>query len=213
MNTLLLLAHPDDEVLGCGGLIQVRREAGHDVRVVTLCGRKYGYGVGDQYEQEQELHYQQALYFLDVSSSQYYVLEEGEPQTLGYYATLRILEHELSEYQPDEVVVHRAQDVNQDHRWLSECCKIALRPANLGSVTRILAVPGVDGGMPPGVNCFIPLTREQVDRKIEAMGFYTRESRTLPHPRAPENLLAYHRLAGSACGEKYAEPFILLLQK
>jgi LmbE family N-acetylglucosaminyl deacetylase len=213
MKTLCLLAHPDDEVLGCGGLIMTRREAEDAVRVITVFGRTYGYGTGDQHAMEQELHYRQALWFLGVSLSKYYALEEGEPLSLKYYPTLRILEHELAEYQPDEVVVHSASDLNQDHRWLAECCRIALRPANLGRVTRILAMPGIDGGVPSGVNFVVPMTQAQVDRKIEAMAFYTRESRALPHPRAPENLVAYHRMVGSLCGEMFAEPFILLMQK
>jgi hypothetical protein len=74
-------------------------------------------------------------------------------------------------------------------------------------------MPGIDGGVPSGVNFVVPMTQAQVDRKIEAMAFYTRESRALPHPRAPENLVAYHRMVGSLCGEMFAEPFQLLMQK
>jgi hypothetical protein len=34
MNVLAVVAHPDDEVIGCGGTLAKLRENGNDVRVV-----------------------------------------------------------------------------------------------------------------------------------------------------------------------------------
>jgi LmbE family N-acetylglucosaminyl deacetylase len=214
MRTLCICAHPDDEALSCGGLILTRlSDRANVVKVLTLFGRKYGYGEGPQYAEEQYAAYKAALKALGSPQAHYHVLEEGEPQTQGYYRTLRIIEDELVGFVPDEVVVHSADDLNQDHRWLAECCRIALRPANLGDVTRVLTMLGIDGRLHPGINFFIPLTPVQMEQKQRAMACYHRESRVAPHPRASINLMAYHRLAGSQCGELFAEPYILTLQK
>lgn len=213
MKTLCILAHADDEVLSCGGLIRQRVDAGHRVHVMEFFGRTYNYGHGDQHWKEQQEDRRKAQQILGYQVLFDGCAREGEPHTHSYYHFLDMVESVLHSYEPDEVVVHAPVDLNQDHRWLAEICRIALRPANLGSVKRILQCFGVDGRLDSSVNFYLPLTESQMQVKLLAMACYQRESRVDPHPRSPENLRAYHRLVGSQCGELYAEPYALLLHK
>ena len=56
------------------------------------------------------------------------LMREGEPASVGFYDLLEPIERELREFQPDEVVIPSADDLNQDHRHLNHVCRIALRP-------------------------------------------------------------------------------------
>jgi len=212
MRTLIVSAHLDDESLSCGGLIQDRVAKGIPVDVVVLFGRKYNYGVGDQKIKEQGKHFEEACRWLGVTDSWCFLFEEGEPTKVGYYKLLQAIEIQLAERNYTEAVVPSSLDLNQDHRWLADVCKIALRPSNLGKIERILSWQGIDG-FSREANYYLPLCQDYLYRKIEAVACYKREWRESPHPRSLENLKAYHRLAGSRCGEEFAEPYNLIYQK
>jgi LmbE family N-acetylglucosaminyl deacetylase len=210
---MVVVAHMDDEAISCGGLILNRaKEYGSDVGVIALFGRKYNYGKDEQHQEEQLEQFHRSCRLLGVRSHFCFNYEEGEPQHVGYYALLEILERELAMHQPEEIVVPSATDLNQDHRWLSDVCRIALRPANLEKVNRILAWHGVDGTL-AAANWFERITPEDLEVKLKAVEYYTRETRGLPHPRCRENIIATHRVVGSKCGFTYAEPYTLLMQR
>lgn len=210
---LVFVAHKDDEALSCGGLIHSRVAEGHAVRVVTVFGRQYNYGEGDQYTEEQHAEFVQSIALLGVTDYSCHDLLEGEPHQHGYYSVLQVLESELAAFDPTEVVLPSRQDLNQDHRWLAECGAIALRPANLRNVRRILAAHGLDGGYPRGVNWFLPLSSTTLLCKLAAIACYRREARADPHPRGISGLDSWHRQAGTAVGVAFAEPYTLLLNK
>jgi LmbE family N-acetylglucosaminyl deacetylase len=199
-------------VLSCGGLIQKRLSAGGEVRVVLLFRRIYTYGEGEQFVTEQDNHFSAACKILGISNSiNYYFNEElkyGE-----YYSFLKVIEQELGSFNPDEVVVHSEEDLHQSHRWLADISKVVLRPANIGSVSRILAAFGMDSVTSASSNWFEILTEDQVFLKLQAMNCYERERRGMPHQRAHENLVALHQVIGARCGNYWAEPYKLLFQK
>ena len=125
-------------------------------------------------------------------------MREGEPATVGYYELLEPIERELREFQPDEVIIPSADDLNQDHRHLNHVCRIALRPINLRNVRRVLEFVGLDGRLRQPTY-YIALTRSELELKLSAINCYRRERRELPSPRAPENVEAQARVWGAAC--------------
>lgn len=214
-KTLFILAHLDDEALSCGGLIQKRLNEGVQVHILILYSRKYNYGKGDQKQAEQWNHFISAITALGLEeeNTRYAGLEEGEPHRVGYYPTLSWIEETLSTVQPDEVIIPSEKDLNQDHRFLHDACRIALRPANLGAVKRVLAAHAHDGGLPEGANVFVELTHTELLIKQKAVNCYTTESRPYPHPRSL-SMLEYHaRMVGSKIGVTFAEPYTLITQR
>ena len=217
-KTLFVLAHQDDEALSCGALILSRLSHGGEVSLLTLFSRKYHYGSGNQYGQEQMDAYYSSIRELTPLGSRelearFLGFEEGEPFKQRYYEVLEAIESKLTEYQPDSVVIPCMSDMNQDHRWLGDCSRIALRPSNLGTVQQVLVSYGLDGRLGAEMNWFLPVSLDMLEQKLRAVSCYERESRKVPHSRSRENLIAYHRLAGSLCGEEYAEPYTLLMQR
>lgn len=212
-KTLVIVAHEDDEALSTGGLIARRASRdGVEVSVLTVFGRSYNYGQGDQHREEQAQAFRRSCGFLGVSAFGSLGLEEGEPARASYYYVLNKIETLLSSFGPTEVVIHDDQDRNQDHQWLSNVCKIALRPWNIPQVKRVLMCQSPDG-LPKETNYYVSMTPMEVELKRSAVESYARESRMGVHPRSPENLDAWHALCGSFCNAERAEPYRLYYQR
>lgn len=223
-KTLVIVAHPDDEAISCGGLIQNRLQQGNLVSILVMCNRRYpGLGVQDllaaQQADRQALKDSVCRLSHDSKSTHplrynYYDRPEGEPYVAGYYDWLGVVEKELQGwYGYDEVVIPSPTDLNQDHRHLSEICTIALRPANLGTVKQVLMWHALDGGTPASANWFEPMTQAALDTKQEALTCYQSEVRAQPHPRAPCNIHAHAMVCGSQAGYALAEPYTLHLRR
>lgn len=215
MRTLIILAHQDDEALSCGGLIQDRLMRGNKVYLITMFGRKYEYGRQDQaMELRQQADYEKACAELGMQWGTYnhVGLEEGEPSKVGYYAPLEAVERRLKLFPANEVVIPSKLDMNQDHRHLHDVCRIALRPANLHKVDRVLIAHAHEGDCSEA-NYFVQLSDEMLEKKLKAVETYSTEVRYSPHPRCRENIVAHARIAGSKVGAKYAEPYTLWMQR
>lgn len=215
-RTLVLVAHMDDEALSCGALIQNRVKRGVEVQVASISGRVYDYGEVSEAQTftEEYRDFKTACGILGLASEQFTVFNrvEGEPYSLGYYNPLKVVERLLADFKPDEVIIPSANDLNQDHRHYADVCRIALRPANLGGVSRILAARAFDSTLTEPTY-FVPFDRAALSVKLQAVAAYRNEVRTLPHPRAPENIEAYHRVMGAKAGVEFAEAYDLIFSK
>ena len=217
MKTLIIAPHMDDEAISCGGLILRRGEMGGQVRVLAIHGRHYGFvGTVEQRRSDEAERddFFAALGVLGVTRSGGHCLmvREGAPAEAGFYDLLGPIESELKSFQPDEAVIPSADDLNQDHRHLNHVCEIALRPINIGAVTKVLEFCALDGRV-RAPNHFVTLTRSALDTKLRAINCYRRERRHLPSPRAPENVEAQARVWGAACGQEFAEAYVQTLGK
>lgn len=211
MRTLLILPHLDDESISCGGLIQKRiAAAGPDqVSAVVLFSRVYNYGLTDGFEEEHE-DFKEAAEALGLKMHAAYQLKEGEPAQVGYYEMLQIVEKSIEGFNPDEVIIPAHDDLNQDHRFLNDVCRIALRPFNLGRIARILEFFALDG-TPKQPSWYEALSQEQLLTKQKAVGMYRREAREGFSPRSPANIEAQARVWGSQIGEEFAEAYRIVL--
>lgn len=204
---MIIAAHMDDESFSCGGLICTRVQQGADVFVMTLFGRTYGQSLDEKHSwdaESEDFHAARKVLgygrFLNVCN------DEGEPLRTGYYSLLREIEKTLRDFDPTEVVIPSAEDLNQDHRHLAAVCKIALRPANLHYVRRVLEARSFDSRVQE-CSYYVPMSRTVLDEKLEAMACYRRESRRMPHVRSPVNAEALHRVFGAKCGSEFAEGY------
>ena len=222
MKILIVAAHPDDEVLGCGGTIARLAQDGHEVRIAIL-----GEGIASRYvspEKEEggliaELHERshdvgQQLSVREVLS---FDLPDNRFDTVPLLDIVKMIESLVDKQQPSVVYTHHGGDLNIDHQVTHRAVLTATRPQQTCSVKEIYAfeVPSstewafqqFEPVFCP--NVFVDIT-ETLEIKLRAMQLYESEARPFPHPRSPEALRAIAHRWGSTVGLKAAEAFQLI---
>lgn len=202
-RAMILVAHADDESLGCGGIIQKLKAASWAVSVVILSNGLLT--VRGKIEDNREDAVQACT-----------VLGVQEPVFLGY-ADQQFDRYPLAEMardvakldlEPDLIVTHVDQDLNNDHRVTCEIAKIAGRPKHKPVSILGCEVPSTAfwNGRPFSANYFLDIT-SQIDRKIEAFSCYRGEIQDYPHPWSEKGLRLLAEYHGMQCGFQYAEAF------
>jgi LmbE family N-acetylglucosaminyl deacetylase len=220
-RALVIAAHPDDEVLGCGGTIARYRMSGVDVRVVFLAE-----GVTARYADD-ELNSQEviaksenrnrnaikALNILSVPQDQVFLSTRPccRLDQVPLIHLVKEIEQHLNEIRPDQVLCHSAGDVNIDHRIANEALRAAIRPSPGSSIRSVLNFEVLSSTEWNTDSPFAPTTfvdiSEVMDLKVEALAAYGDEMRPAPHPRSPEVLRALATFRGTQVGVRYAEGF------
>lgn len=113
---LSIAAHPDDEMLGCGGTLALAASKGDKVRSVIL-----GQGLLSRKHPETSLNTLQedsrkANRILGVDSTGFYELPDNAFDTVSLLSIVQIVEQEISSYSPDIIFTHYGHDLNVDHR-------------------------------------------------------------------------------------------------
>ena len=211
-RVLVVAAHPDDDVLGCGGLMARLRADGADVRVLLLAD-----GVSSRDEQPQELaerhaNARSALAELGVGHVDIETLPDNALDTVPLLDIARLVSARTSEFAPDTVLTHSLTDLNIDHRLTAEAALIAARPQPGSPVRRVLhfEVPSATGWRPSG-RPFDPRFHADVsghvEAKLAALRHYDAEMRPFPHARSYEAVEALLRWRGASVGVAAAEAF------
>jgi LmbE family N-acetylglucosaminyl deacetylase len=226
MRILVISAHPDDEVLGCGGAIARWSTAGHELFVAIL-----GEGFSARYRQsdmpEDSRREQERLYensrnvskFLGVKELFQFRYPDNRFDTVPLLEIVQCIESVLNKTRPHAVYTHHGGDLNIDHVITFRAAMTATRPLATCSVTELYTyeVPSASdwsfGCFTPSFkpNVFVDI-RETIEAKITAMEMYDSETRPFPHPRSPEYLRANARRWGGVTGLPAAEAFELVRQ-
>lgn len=216
MNALIVVAHPDDEVLGCGIAGSALADAGASVRACFLSGHaeaRIGLPAHD-------------TLLADISRAQA-ILGFG-PAIIGAFPNIKLntvphlelvqfIEKAIVETQPDVVFTHHPADVNDDHLQTSRACQAAIRLFQRRAGVRRArlyfaeVLSSTDWSLPGGMPQFAPDTfvdgSGRLERKIEAMRAYRGVMRDPPHPRSEQVLRALAQYRGAQSGCLEAEAF------
>jgi LmbE family N-acetylglucosaminyl deacetylase len=224
-SVLVVAAHPDDEVLGCGGTIARHAEAGDQVQVLIVAeGATSRQQQRDRGQANDELSAlaqaaQQAGAILGAQGVELLDLPDNRLDSLDRLDLIKQIEERIARHEPQVVYVHHAGDVNVDHRRLHEAVITACRPTPSQPVRRLLSfeVASSTEWQPPGSappfqpNWFVDISA-QWPRKREALAAYSSEMRPWPHARSLEALEHLARWRGAQVGVEAAEAFCLLRQ-
>ena len=224
-RVLVVAAHPDDEVLGCGGTIARHVDAGDQVQVLIVAeGATSRLQHRDRVQAGEALSAlaqaaQKAGTILGAPGVELLDLPDNRLDSLDRLDLIKCIEQRIARHQPQVVYVHHAGDVNVDHRRLHEAVVTACRPTPGHPVQRLLSfeVASSSEWQPPGSapafqpNWFVDIS-DQWRRKREALMAYASEMRPWPHARSLEALEHLARWRGAQVGVEAAEAFCLLRQ-
>jgi len=221
MSILVIAAHPDDEVLGCGGTIRRHVEEGERVDILFICdgvGAR-GYTVESSEGEIRREAGCKAAEILGAQEPRFLDLPDNQLDTLPLLSVVKAIEEVLEELQPHTVYTHHSGDLNIDHSLINRAVLTACRPQPEEFVKNIYAFevasstewsePAHDAVFTP--NHFVDIAT-CLDAKLGALEAYEFELRPFPHPRSKEAVMALAQWRGASAGLEAAEAFQVLRQ-
>ena len=209
-RVLCVFAHPDDEVLACGGTIAKHVEVGDEVQVLILAD-----GVGSRKEQdlkERQIAGKRANMILGTRNLTLLEYADNKMDTYPQLQITQSIEDVMEGYKPTVVYTHWHGDMNIDHQVVSKSVKVACRPQT-GSTVKLLLMGEVcsstewAGGFNP--TWFVNICSTW-NKKIDALMCYKKELRDWPHARSLGAVKALMQHRGASVGVGYAEAFELV---
>jgi LmbE family N-acetylglucosaminyl deacetylase len=222
MKILVVAAHPDDEVLGCGGAIARLSQEGHDIHFAIVGEGMTSRGSSrDQTDPHQlsRLHRQAhaAAECLGVKVVTLFGLPDNRLDTIPLLEIVKLLEELVESVRPEVVYTHHPGDLNIDHGVVHRAVLTATRPMSGQCVREVYTfeVPSsTDWAFQRPEHCFRPNVFIDITRtlaaKISSFACYDTEAREFPHPRSAEALRATATRWGSVVGCRAAEAFELI---
>ena len=206
MNRVLVVAaHPDDELLGVGGIVIKHTLKGDEVRSIIMCeGESFRYH--DDVGQNTAIHEVAEI----IGVNKVYQLKYPDQKLDTYTLTDLItpLEKISEEYKPNIIYCQSFCDANRDHKLLFEAAMIAFRPTSrwIEDFYSFYTASSTEWGYPRN---FVPDTwidiSDVLNKKIEAFGKYHSEVKEYPHPRSYDALIYQAHFWGNQCCMDAAE--------
>lgn len=221
-RVLVVAAHPDDEVLGCGGAILKHVFRADSVRILImaegLTSRDLTRDTVGHKEDLAHLHESSALAAkcLGAEGVRLCLFPDNRMDSVDLLDIVKEVEKEIEVFKPNIIYTHHAGDVNIDHRITHDAVVTACRPLPDCPVETLLFFevlsstewqsPSPDRVFAP--NWFVDIG-DELDKKLETLHCYASEMREFPHPRSYEGVKALAAYRGISIGRKYAEAFLL----
>jgi len=219
-KVLILAAHPDDEILGCGGLI-AKYHKNIKFRVVFIAeGSSCRFAPTAINEikaaiNERENSARNALKKFSPESITFENHECGKLDSIPIIDINKIIERHIKEFNPDTVISHSHTDANSDHRRIAESVIMATRPGALNTVKTVISMEipsstewNFNSVFEP--NLFLSINDNQLNEKIEALEKYNSEIKAFPFPRSAEGIKTFARYRGLQSGNSLAEAFRII---
>lgn len=221
-KVLVVAAHPDDEILGCGATIASHIEHGDQVSVLIMAegatSRLFKRNRSEVKDELSELHLAAlaANDILGVTRLQLLDFPDNRMDSVDLLDVIKVIEAEINAWQPNILYTHHSGDVNIDHRVIHDAVIAATRPQPLNNVHTLLFFEVASStewrpaasAQPFSPNWFVDITNHW-QKKQAALEAYKSEMRPYPHTRSIEALESLAKWRGSSVGYAYAEAFIL----
>lgn len=219
---LIVAAHPDDDVLGCGGTLKKLSKLKKNVRVIFIAeGSSCRFTNYEKYKKkisktinQREDYAKKALLDLGLKSSSFYNLMCGKLNKYPITEIAKIIENEILKFKPEVLITHSNYDVNLDHRTVYQACLQSTRPIKKNRIKALLSFEVLSStewkyNKTFEPNLFINIDKE-IKYKIKAMQRYKSEMNNFPHPRSIIGINTLAKYRGIQSQNKFAEAFKII---
>jgi len=219
---LVVAAHPDDEVLGCGGTTARLSREGREVHILIL-----GEGETSRYAERSAApagatdalkdHARKAAAILGAAEVCLHDFPDNRFDSLPLLEVVKTVEAAMDRIRPETVFTHHGGDLNIDHAVTFRAVLTAARPTPGSSVKSLLCfeVPSATDWAfgsferPGPQNLYYDITGF-LDIKLAALAAYDSEMKPFPHARSIEAVTALGNSRGARVGVVAAEAFWLV---
>lgn len=224
---MIVVAHPDDELLGLGATMNRLIAESNVVTHLVILGEgitsRSDVRDEEKWKKELETHRKNiyaAQACIGYHSVSIHQLADNRFDSVNLLDIIKIVEKEKEQFRPDVIFTHHGGDLNIDHQRTFEAVVTCTRPMAHEQVSTIIAFETPSGtewraSTDPRhfiPNLFFEVSEENVNAKIRGMENYEFEKRKYPHPRSPEALKIQAQRWGVAIGKPFAEAFVLVRQ-
>lgn len=224
MSYLIVVAHPDDEVLGAGATMYKLAQNGEEVNVCIMSSQAAARTLRPS-DNELEEDMNNSMKLLGVNRVFVGNFPNIKMNTVAHLDLVQFIEKVIIETKATTIITHHPSDLNNDHVQTSIACQAAVRlfqrRNDIKPLEELLYMEVLSStewevntsikGFKP--NTYIEVGKEAIEKKIQALLQYRNVMRQYPHPRSEEviNGLAIYRGAMSGCN--YAEAFESVIRR
>ncbi|MBT3405565.1 PIG-L family deacetylase [Candidatus Woesearchaeota archaeon] len=204
MKVLVICAHPDDEVIGCGGTIAKHTKDGDEVYVCIVSE-----GVSGQYDhegmiEERRKHANEVQKLLNIKKYFFFDFPDVKLDTIPQLEINKTIESVIQQVKPDIVYTHDGNDLNSDHQIVSNSTLVACRPLRAKFIKKILFYEIFGSTKQFNPNYYVDLT-DDFDKKLTALSKY--ETEVDAQTRSLETIRKLAAFRGCEINTSLAEAF------
>lgn len=222
MNYLVVVAHPDDEVLGAGATIHKLIENGNKVAVVIMASQA---AARKDLSSTLSDDATEALSIIGVEEKYEANFPNIKMNTVPHLELVQFIEACIEDWKAEAIITHHPSDTNNDHVMTSYAVQAASRlfqrRSGVPALKELLymEVPSsTEWSFDSSANRFTPnffveIGKKGIETKIKALSAYKGVMRPYPHPRSKEALEGLAAYRGVQAGCNYAEAFECVLKR
>jgi LmbE family N-acetylglucosaminyl deacetylase len=213
---LIIAPHPDDEILGCGGIMKKFACVGDEVYVLVVTRgtpKMYSDDRIDNVRREAIKAHQ----ILGVSETRFFDFHAPELDITSNAAISIKISALLAEWQISDLYLPHRGDIHHDHGVVFNASLVAARPVGNYTVKNIYCyetLSETEWAPPFGNDAFIPNhfinIEMEMESKLEAMRCFKSQVRPFPSTRSLETIEALAKFRGATVGFKRAEAFMTI---
>ena len=218
---LIIAAHPDDEILGCGGIISKFKKLDIKFKILFIAE-----GSSCRYENYNSKEAKEAiirrnndainsLIFNGIKDYDFLNLPCGRLDQVPIIEINKLIENQINKFNPDTIFTHSSDDCNNDHKIIYKSTLMASRPTPKNKVRNVLTYEvlsssewNFNSNFSP--NYFVSLEESDLNQKINSFNLYKTEVNHYPFPRSDEGIRNMAKIRGMQVGIKFAEAFKLV---
>jgi len=213
---LIIAPHPDDEVLGCGGIMRKYATEGGNVNVLIVSrGKK------ELYSEERINNVRKealtAHNLLGVKKTRFLDFPAPDLDTIPLAEISAAISKVIYEFNADTLFIPHRGDIHHDHKIVFNAALVASRPVGdcpVKSIYSYETLSETEWAPPFGEDAFIPDyfvgIYDAFPDKVNAMKCYKSQLREFPNPRSLKSLEALANMRGSTVGMSLAEAFMTI---
>ncbi|KLE01000.1 PIG-L family deacetylase [Aliarcobacter butzleri] len=214
---LIVVAHPDDEVLGCFGTVARLIKEGYEAYTLILGEGKTSRDekrVVENKKDEIEIlnsEIKRANDTIGIKKTFIYNFADNRFDSVDLLDIVKVISKVKEEIKPDIIFTHYENDLNIDHTITYKAVLTATRPMKNECVKEIYSfeiLSSTEWNYPISFSPDVYFDIEDfIDIKLEAMKKYYSELCEYPHPRSLEGIKLNAQYNGMRVGKKYVEAF------
>ena len=216
-SILIIAAHPDDEILGCGGTAARLANEGYEVYTAILGEGITSRDLTRQREKREteiarlKSQIREANRIVGVKDVFVFNFPDNRFDSVPLLDIVKTVEELKEKIKPHIIFTHYQNDLNIDHRVTYQAILTATRPQPGETVKEIYSfevLSSTEWNYPLSFSpdYFFDITTT-IDTKVNAMEKYTSELRDYPHPRSLKGIRLNAEQWGMKTGLPFAEAF------